>query len=126
MQPETPSNVAHTGRYDEFEMNVKVIVWLNLRRLNEAEEVASNYADELMGNLPHSLANLAPYNTIRMDIDNCERNLSDVNQWSYDEAESQMWIYPFDFSVITLKIKFRRTNSCHATTATNPSSCKTY
>jgi hypothetical protein len=126
LEPDNPSNNAHTGRYDEFDMTVKIILWLNLKQLNIAEETAANYADELMGNLPHSLANLSPYNTIRVDIDNCERNLSDVNKYTYDEAESQMWIYPFDFSVISMKIRFRRTNTCHATTVSNPSVCKIY
>jgi len=126
MEAEEPSSEAHTTNYDEYNMRVNLILWLNLTRLNPAYEDASDYADELMGELPDRLAASGAYHTIRVDVNGCSRDLGMVNKYSYDEAESQQWIYPFDFTVISINVRFRRTKTCHADTVYNPSTCQFY
>ena len=123
MEANEPQQTAHTFKYDEFTMRVNIVLWLNLKKLNPSYMDASDFVDELMGNLPKQLANTTPYHTIRLRLASCQRDLGMMTKYSYDEAESQMFIYPFDFSVVSVDITFRRTANCHGTIIYNPSTC---
>ena len=126
MEANEPQQTAHTFHYDEFNMRVNIVLWLNLKKLNPSYMDASDFVDELMGELPKALTNTTPYHTLRLHLASCQRDLGIVNKYTYDEAENQMWLYPFDFSVVSVDVKFRRTANCHGSIIYNPSTCNRY
>jgi hypothetical protein len=126
MEASEPVRDLITANYDEYSMSVDIVIWLNLKKLNNTYANASDFADELMAALPDRLNPTGAYNTIRMDQNGCSRDIAIINKYSYDEAESQYLIYPFDITVISLSVKFRRTKNCHKSTALNPSECNKY
>lgn len=126
LEAEEPNSEALTANYTEYAMRVNVVVWCNLKQINPVYYDASDIADELMGTLPDRLTASGAYHTIRLDVNGCSRDVGIINKYSYDEAESQYLIYPFDFTIISMMVRFRRTNNCHGSTVLNPSSCKNY
>lgn len=126
MEAGEPSRTATTYRYDEYTLPIQVVIWVNLIFINPAYHNASFFADELVGELSAIIGDSAPYNTIRLEFVGESRNLGVVSRYSMDEAESQMWLYPFDFTVVSVNIRFRKTRNCHENVALNPSSCKVY
>jgi len=126
IEAERPNVIKVTTHYDEYTLPVTIVGWLNLKQINVAYENASGLVDELLSVIGSSLPNSAPYNTIRVDMTGSSRDLSVVNKYDYNEAENQMWIYPFDFFTIGLNITFRRKHVCHGSTSLDPSACKTY
>lgn len=117
---------ASTSHYDEYTLPVKVVCWVNLNAINMGYDDASILSDELLSVIGSSLSSSAPYNTIRVEYKGMNRDVDAVNKYDYNEAENQMWIYPFDFFVIDLEIIYRRTRNCHLSSFENPSGCKTY
>lgn len=126
LEADSPNVETTTANYDEYSMRINVVIWCNLTKINPSYYDATAIADELMGSLPDRLTALGAYHTIRLDIVGCSRDTGMINKYSYDEAESQYLIYPFDFSVITLNLRYRRTNNCHGSTVLNPSTCNKY
>lgn len=126
IEADQPNVVTSTSRYDEFQLPLTVVCWVNLKAINQAYTDASLLTDELLSVIPDSLGSSSPYNTIRVDITNVSRDLATVNKYDYNEAENQMWIYPFDFFTISLRITYRRTRACAGSSSLNPSGCKVY
>lgn len=118
--------INETIRWQEYTLKLSVVCWLNLKQINPAYEDAGIFINELLSVVKSSLPNSAPYNTIRVDFSGAKRDLGMVNKYDYDEAENQMWIYPFDFFVAEFDVTFRRYNVCRENVVLNPQSCKTY
>jgi hypothetical protein len=126
IEAEDCQRVNETIRYQEYTLKLSVVCWLNLKQINPAYEDAGIFINELLSVVKSSLPNSAPYNTIRVDFGGVKRDLGTVNKYDYDEAETQLWIYPFDFFVAEFDVTFRRYNVCRENVVLNPQSCKTY
>ncbi len=66
MEADEPSKEADTHQYQQYNMRINVVLWLNLKQLNPAYTSASDFIDELMGELTSTLPSSAPYHTIRL------------------------------------------------------------
>lgn len=126
IEADPPSVITSTSRYDEFQLPLTIVCWVNLKIINQNYTDASLLTDELLSVIPDSLAAVSPYNTIRVDLTNVSRDLARVNKYDYNEAENQMWIYPFDFFTIQLRVTYRRTRACAGSTSMNPTNCKVF
>jgi len=126
IEADNQSLVSSTSRYDEYQLPLRVICWTNLKVINQNYSDASLLTDELLSIIPDSLAAYSPYNTIRVDVTDVNRDLGVVNKYDFNEAENQMWIYPFDFFVISLRVTYRRTRACSGHSSMLPSGCKVY
>jgi len=126
IEAENPSNKIHTTRYEELEMRCKIVCWLNLNEINTIYDNADDLANELLNSLPSMLPNIAPYHSIRLDIDALHRDIGDVNKYDYNEEENQYWIYPFDFFIIDTTITYRRNKNCNNDTSISSRDCKIY
>lgn len=126
MEASNQNNIAHTSRFDEYVLPITLVGWVNLKKINTTYASASECVDELLSIIPKQLPNQSPYNTIRVDVEAVNRDIAVVNRYDINEAENQMWMYPFDFFTINLRITYRRTHVCHGNVIEAPGSCFVY
>jgi hypothetical protein len=126
IEAQEPNFIANTTRYNEYEMDLTVVLWCNLKRINKAYETAEEVANHLLALMPSKLPDLLPYTFIRLQLEGVGRDLSVFNNYDFNEAEHQMFLYPFDFATINYRVLFRRMNNCTKASAYSPSGCYVY
>lgn len=126
MESDTPSQVGISSRWTEYELPVTIVCWLNLKQINPAFTDYSQFANELLNNIPEFPTIQQPVAYMRAWLRETKHSPDVFTNYDYDEAEQQFLIYPFDYFSLTVLVRFRFMNGCYTPITLDPSPCKTY
>ena len=98
-----------------FEAKIRLIVWLNQQQLGKNEcSVSAPIMAHLIAKLSTtSPFNFAPYTKMSIHIANiAQKNPAIFSKYTYDEAEMQFLMYPFDYFAIDLLVNYSINANC--------------
>ena len=121
------SEVIESGcKYTDMEATLKLVCWVNLKRINidytDAEYIKLN----LINNIPSHIDNTDWVTKIRVMFEGEEPKGADIfSDYTYDEAENQYLIYPFDFFALNYRVKYSipMDSDCLTDIIINPGVC---
>lgn len=122
-------NNGHTVLSDNMgfitkQLNVRLVAWFNLPKINSTLTDADDLKDIIISTMPEWIANVGNASGIRILLTGEEvRSPAIFSAYSYDEAEKQYLIYPFDYFALNYQITYRVGKGCTDDIIINPSSC---
>ena len=121
------SDVIESGcKYTDMESSLKLVCWLNLKRINVAYTDAINIKLNLINNIPSRIANTDWVTKISVMFESEDPKSADIfSEYTYDEAEHQYLIYPYDFFALNYKVKYSvpMDSECLTDIVINPGVC---
>lgn len=116
---ETDSN----SKYVTYEGQLRFTCWLNLPKINGLSIPISNIPFEALGVITRQINNSSPFAFAQITKIDITRDENIFSPYTYDEAENQYLIYPFDFFALDITVTFRVPYACINNVAINPNSC---
>jgi len=102
---------------------VRLICWWNYKAVNK-DTTNSLMSAYILSKLPASLPDMDFLNGIQIKVLNMPKNDSAIfSEYSYNEAETQFLLYPYDFFSVELGINYRFSKPCVPDIELNPSIC---
>jgi hypothetical protein len=103
--------------YTSMEAVIRLVGWFNLKKINSSLTDADLMLMNVINAIPETyppLPGATPYlNRIRVMFAGQEPRSADIfGAYSYDEAEKQYLIYPFDYWAINYRILYSVAPSC--------------
>jgi len=121
------SDVIESGcKYTDIECSLKLVCWLNLPKINADYTDALNIKLDLINNIPAHIANTDWVTKIRVMFEGEEpKSAAIFSEYTYDEAEHQYLIYPYDFFALNYRVKFSipMSSECLTAIVIDPSAC---
>jgi len=121
------SEVIESGcKYTDMETSLKLVCWLNLKRINVDYTDALDIKLNLINNIPASIDNTDWVTKIRVMFGSEEVKSADIfSEYTYDEAEHQYLIYPYDYFALNYRIKYSipMDSDCLTDIVINPGVC---
>lgn len=113
------------NRYTEFTSTVKLVCWFNLRLIDYDLRNCSLLQVKILDALPKTLPNIDYITMIRVNVVGEEIKNSDIfSNYTFNEAERQYLLYPFDYCAFDLEIKYRVAKGCSDELELKPCDCK--
>jgi hypothetical protein len=109
--------------YKQMNASLRLVCWVNLPLIDKSLTNAITLQQDVLKNLPVRVANQSPFAWNRVSVLGVERNESIFSAWSYDEAEKQYLIFPFDYFAINLSINYRYLTNCPLPINEDPDLC---
>ena len=116
------SELDRFSKYSTYEADIRFVCWVNLPLINSTLTPDNTLLYEVLTVLPKKISNTTPFVFASITGLNISRNADIFNAYSYDEAENQYLIYPFDYFAINMTLTFRVPN-CVTPVTLNPSLC---
>ena len=113
-------------KYTDMEASLKLVCWVNLPRINNAYTNAEIIKLNLINSIPSRIANTDWVTKIRVIFDGEEPKSAGIfSEYTYDEAEIQYLIYPYDFFALNYKIRYSvpMDSDCLTAVVINPAVC---
>lgn len=106
--------VDNTPRDFSFEATLRLVCWLNLKKLGESDcSISSLALTNILNVLPGSYFNNGIYTRILIEIiGEVKKDKAIFGQYTYDDAKKQYLMYPFDFFALDLKVSFSVSRNC--------------
>lgn len=115
--------VDSTSRYNTWKGRLKMVVWLNMKRIG-GDNGPGVLIGAVLKAVPSSIDISGRFlgGTIKPSkID--PKSFNPFAYYSYDEARQQYLMYPFDYFSIDLAYVARTSKNCETTVVINPESC---
>jgi hypothetical protein len=104
--------------------NVRLVAWFNLKRINSALHDSDILIPIICNAIPERVENFVPYTKIQVMLTGQETKSPAIfGAYTYDEAEKQYLIYPFDYFALNFRITFDIPKSCVQDITINPATC---
>ena len=120
-------DVVESGcRYTDMEATLKLVCWVNLKKINTTYTSAEPIKLDLINNIPARIANTDWVTKIRVMFEGEETKSAGIfSEYTYDEAEAQYLIYPYDFFALNYKIRYSvpMDSDCLTAITINPGIC---
>lgn len=113
-------------KYTDLESSLRLVCWLNLRKINADFTDALNIKLNLINTIPADIANTDWVTKIRVMFEGEEEKSAGIfSEYTYDEAENQYLIYPYDFFALNYRVKYSMPmdSDCLTDIVINPASC---
>ena len=110
-------------QYQQYQATVRLTAWFNLRNINENLTNCEQLLQLINNAIPFRLDDFS--NTYRITIETSDKRIRDktiFSAYTYNEAEKQYLIYPFDFGHINLTINYR-VDKCATDITIDPNPC---
>lgn len=117
------NEVDTTAHHSQFEGTIRFVCWLNLPLINQNLIPINNIPFEVLGAVPKQLSNSSPFVFAQIYASGISKDEAIFTGYTYDEAESQFLMFPFDFFAIDFKVSFRVPFSCISNVTLNPATC---
>lgn len=112
-----------TTTYTTFEATVRFTCWLNLPLINQTINPINNIPFEILGVVGKKISNSSPFVFAQITGENIVKNEDIFSPYTYDEAENQYLMFPFDFFAVDFTIQFRVPYACITNVTLNPATC---
>jgi hypothetical protein len=104
----------NNARDFSFESNLKLVCWLNLKKLGKTG--CSNTAlaiVTILNTIPTRTFNSGIYTRIQVTITGEEVKSPQIfSKYTYDEEKNQFLIHPYDYFALNVSVKFNVSKSC--------------
>jgi len=108
----------------EIEANIKLICWVNLKKINSSLTNAELIKLNVIKAVPDLLPNIGGYSFIRiLPTGEDVKNVSIFSKYTYNEEEKQYLIFPFDYFALNYQVKFYMGRDCVEDIVINPALC---
>lgn len=103
------------GRGDfSFQSNLKLVCWLNLKKLGKTDCSQSALAiASILNVIPNKFVNSSPYTRIQITcIGEDAKNPAIFGKYTYDEEKIQFLMFPYDYFALNFQVKFTIPRHC--------------
>lgn len=106
--------IEREARDFSFQSNIRLIVWLNLKKMGITNCSASALAvATILDKFPTQHINSSPYTRIKIEVESEEQKSSAIfSRYTFDEEKMQYLMYPFDYFALNLTVKYTIPKSC--------------
>jgi len=117
------SKIDCSGRYDDFETNLRLVFWCNLGMIDQGTDLY-NIQSEIISTLIGRIDNFDYVVKIIIELaDIPEKSPTIFAEFSYSEEDKQYLLYPYDYFALDFSVKWSLAKICYETTTLNPNSC---
>lgn len=112
--------------YTDCETTLKLVCWVNLKRVNVSYTDALNLKLELINNIPEDIDNTDWVTKIRVMFEGEEPKSAGLfSEYTYDESRTQYLMYPYDYFALNYKVRYSipMNSECLSAVIINPGVC---
>lgn len=117
------NQIDSTAKYVQYETVLRFVCWLNLPLINQTLTPLNNVPFEILEAVNRRLNNVSPFVFGRITQANIIKGSDIFSPYSYDEAENQYLIFPFDYFAVDFTVNFRVPFACINNVTLNPAIC---
>ena len=110
----------------EITAEIRIVAWLNLKRINKNIKDSILIQKNLIQNIPEQITGISGLQKCDLHFQGITRSPEIFSAYTYDEAENQFLIYPFDYFALNYQVDYRTHKSCYEAITINPDSCLRY
>jgi hypothetical protein len=114
--------VEETSRMNKYTASLRLVVWLNLKKIDSTIINTDALADEILNLIPKSINQTMPLIFANIKAASYLTGEKIFSKYTYNEAEQQYLTLPYSAFAFDFNIIFR-TNSCLTPTELNPAIC---
>jgi hypothetical protein len=112
------------GRWINYSSNIRLVCWVNLKKINQTLMDTSILEALLIKNLPEYISNLPYISKIMiMNIRPVTKDVGIFSRYTYNEAELQYLMYPYDYFAFDMTINWSLSKSCPDEILLDPAVC---
>jgi len=106
--------IASTQRDFRFESKVRLVGWLNLKKLGKTDcSISSKAVLQIINALPSGRFNSGEFKNIQItSISEAPKTSAIFGKYTYDETVIQYLMYPFDYYALDITIQFTISKAC--------------
>jgi len=106
--------ISNNQRDFTFQSNLRLVYWLNLKKLGKTDcNLSALAVTNVLNILPTGPFNNGIYSRIRININQeIVKNAAIFSKYSYDESVVQYLMYPYDYFALDLTIDFTISKAC--------------
>lgn len=108
------SNNGGMGRVDRIESNVKLICWVNWKKLGESDCSPDNIMQEVIGTFANYRGNIGQFLNVNVKLDSIAPSTYDIwNRYSFKSGRRAYMMAPYTAFAVTFKITFLMRSGCY-------------
>ncbi len=103
-----------TERDFRFESRVRLVGWLNLKKLGKTDcSISSKAVLQIINTLPSGRFNSGEFKNIQItSISEAPKTSAIFSKYTYDESAAQYLMFPFDYYALDITLQFTISKAC--------------